>query len=396
MTEAGPADMDMAGKRFVFLSHFYHNLHRFRLPVMQRLVGLGAQVFAVAPPTDRGELFGEHDIEYVPFDISGTSIDPIGDVRTMRRLTDLLRTLRPDVLQTFAPKSNLIGAWAGRRAGTPCTISTVTGLGSLYVGDSLAGKAVARSADLVTRQVFRHVSAVVFQNPDDRDEFLSRGLCDAGQANLVLSSGVDVDEFSPRAVDPACLSQLREEWGIEPSDTVVTMIARLMPSKGVHEYLAAARALGDRARFVLVGKPAFGNRSSITTEQLAAWQASGEIIAPGLQRNIREWLALSDVYVLPSYYREGVPRANLEAMAMRLPIVTTRMPGCKETVVEGENGFLVPPRDSAALTEAVRQLVADAELRQRMGVRSRELVEHRFSITSVVDEYLTLYRRVLQ
>lgn len=384
---------DLAGKRFAFLSHFYWSLYRFRLPIMKRLVGHGAQVFAITPPTGREELFAENGIEFVPFKVRGSSLDPIHHVRAMHRLTSLLRALRPHLLQTFAAESNVIGGWAARRPGTPPVISTVTGVGNLYVhAPGLKGRLVSLSADQLMRPSLRRVSAVVFQNPDDRNDFLGRRLCTPDQAKMILSSGIDLDEYSQQSVTPQARAALRSTWGIEPSETVVTMVARLLPAKGVHEYVAAARALRGRARFVIVGEPM--GRTSITDDDLASWREAG-IIVTGKQLNISEWLAISDIYALPSY-REGVPRANLEAMAMELPIVTTQTPGCRETVVEGDNGFLVPPRDTGALIKALRQLIEDPRLRGRMGTRSRELAHERFALDHVVDQYLRLYTDVLR
>ncbi|HVM14836.1 MAG TPA: glycosyltransferase family 4 protein [Egibacteraceae bacterium] len=388
-----PSERRLAGKRIAFLSHFYWSLYRFRLPVMRALVEQGAHVLAVAPPTGRDELFAQHGIEYAPFWMHGTSLDPVHDVRAVRRLGGLLGTLRPDLLQTFAPKTNILGAWAARRAGIPHVISTVTGLGTLYVHDrGLRSKAMALAADRLTRPSLGRVSAVVFQNPDDREEFLARRLCTPDQARLIISSGVDLEEYSPGSIDSERRAALRQEWGIGPAETVVTMVSRLLPAKGVHEFVAAARTLRDRARFVLIG--AATGRTSISDDDLSAWRDAGVIVA-GKQLNIPEWLAASDIYTLPSYYREGVPRANLEAMAMGLPVVTTQMPGCRETVVDGENGFLIPPRDTGALTEGLRRLVDDPPLRRRMGARSRELAEQRFSLHRVVDQYLQLYTDVL-
>jgi N,N'-diacetylbacillosaminyl-diphospho-undecaprenol alpha-1,3-N-acetylgalactosaminyltransferase len=395
-----PGDGEFAAKRFVFMSYLDANLYRFRLPVMKRLVESGAHVSAVAPRSFETDLFAAHGIEYVPFEMRGASINPFADLRVAGRLGRLLTDLRPDLLQTFMLKPNLIGGWVARRADDIRVVSTVTGLGRLYEdGVGVTGRAVRRVADQLMRRAFSEVSAVVFQNTDDRDELLGRGLCREEDARLISSSGVDLDEFSPASVDPGRPAALREEWGIGRDEPVVTMVARLLPSKGVREFAAAADTFRDRARFVLIGPVAKGasrfGGGAVTTEEIADWQRAGTLIAPGVQRNIQEWLAASDVYTLPSYYREGVPRSVLEAMAMELPVVTTDMPGCRETVEHERNGFLIPPRDVVGLVDALGRLLDDAALRRRMGAASRALVERRFDSEAVVDQHFDLYRELL-
>lgn len=400
MSGANDAESAVAGRRFAFLSHQDMNLARFRLPLMARLSALGARVFAVAPRLLDEDPFGPHGVDFVPIDMSGASAHPT-DARSVARLGRLLDEVRPDVLQTFMLKPNLIGGWLARRDPDVCLISTVTGLGRLYEPrEGLVPQSLRWSADQLLRRAFSQASAVVFQNPDDRQEALERRLCAEGKARLILSSGVDLQEFSRAAVDPARVAALRRRWGLGSDLPVVTMVARLLPSKGVREFAAAARALRGRARFVLIGplelSASMGRRNAIQPEEVEAWRRSGALIATGTQLDIQAWLAMSAVYALPSYYREGVPRSVLEAMAMGLPIVTTRMPGCKETVPEGRNGVLVPPRDVGALTRALDQLLDDPSLRERMGSESRALAERRFSSDAVIAQHLGLYRGLLQ
>ena len=396
------AEGELAGTRFVFLSYLDLNLHRFRLPLMRRLVSLGAQVFAVAPPWDGEDRFrDEQGIEYIPFEMRGASLNPLHDLKVAPRLQRLITSLDPHVLQTFMHKPNLLGGWLAARAPDMRVVSTVTGLGRLYEdGTGAMGRAARWGVEQMMGRAFSQVSAVVFQNTDDRDELVSRGVCQEEQARLIRSSGVDLTQFSPAAVDPARPTALRAQWGIGADEVVVTMVARLLPSKGVREFAAAAEALRGRAKLVLIGplEPSGGRLSrgaTIDSSEVGLWQRAGTLVAPGAQQHIEDWLAMSDVYALPSYYREGVPRSVLEGMAMGLPIVTTRMPGCRETVVEGENGFLVPPRDTDALVEALAKLADDPALRRHMGGRSLDLAHREFDSEAVATQHLQLYRELL-
>lgn len=385
----------MQGVKIAFFSHLDFNLYRFRLPLMKRLIAEGARVYAIASQGRVAKCFQEHGVEFLPFEIDRNSFNPFVSLSTINKLSALLKKIRPDILHTFTLRPNAYGALAGKRAGVPIILCTVTGLGSLYAeGIGLKLKTARVAVNLVTRFALRAASAVIFQNPDDLRYYLNHRLCRPGQAHLILSSGVDVQEFSPEKVLPERREELRQRWGIAPDEIVVTMVARLVAPKGVKEFLQAAEQLKSRARFVLIGEPDPGNPASLSWEELGAYVEQGAVLAPGRQENIPEWLAISDIYVLPSY-REGVPRTVLEAMAMGLPIVTTDVPGCRETVIEGQNGFLVPPRDVQALVRALQLLIDSFELRQRMGRRSRELAVERFSSEKITAEYVDLYRRLL-
>jgi N,N'-diacetylbacillosaminyl-diphospho-undecaprenol alpha-1,3-N-acetylgalactosaminyltransferase len=385
----------MKSKKIAFFSHLDFNLYRFRLPLMKRLISEGAHIYAIAPKGGVADRFQEHGIEFVSFEIDRKTFSPLKAASTVKKLTSVLKKIQPDVLHCFTLRPNVYGALAGRHARVPIIISTVTGLGTLYSDGmglkSYVGRAVV---NLATGFALKKVSAVIFQNPDDRQYYLGQHLCRSDQAHLIISSGVDPEEFSPDNVSEEKRDELRKEWAIRPEEIVVTMISRLVASKGVREFLATAEQLKERACFVLISTPDPGNPSSLSRRELAQYTEKQIVIDAGRQKNIAEWLAISDIYVLPSY-REGVPRTVLEAMAMGLPIVTTDAPGCRETVIEGQNGFLVPRKDVGALARAVASLIDNPQLHTDMGKRSRELVIERFSSEKIVDQYVSLYNGLL-
>jgi|Deesub1362A_J573_1020465.scaffolds.fasta_scaffold00470_20 N,N'-diacetylbacillosaminyl-diphospho-undecaprenol alpha-1,3-N-acetylgalactosaminyltransferase len=387
---------DLKGLKVAFFSHLDFNLYRFRLPLMTRLISEGAHVYAIAPEGSVAWKFQKYGVEFISFEVNRRTSNPFTALNTVRRLISVLKDIQSHILHTFTLRPNVYGAFAGQRAGIPVIVSTVTGLGSLYVGGAGLKGGIARAVvNLLTRFALGAVSAVVFQNPDDMQYYLDHRLCRPDQAYLIVSSGVDLKQFSPERVPQEKKEELRKTWGISPNEVVIIMVARLVASKGVYEFLEAARQLCHRARFVLIGEPDPGNPTSMSWEELSDYAEKGVIIAPGRQENIPEWLAISDLFVLPSYYREGVPRTILEAMAMGLPIVTTDSPGCRETVVEGQNGFLIPPRNVDSLVQALNKLIDNAELRERMGTRSRELAVERFSSEKITSQYIDLYKRLL-
>jgi N,N'-diacetylbacillosaminyl-diphospho-undecaprenol alpha-1,3-N-acetylgalactosaminyltransferase len=383
-------------KRFAFFSQHDFNLYRFRMPVMQALRERGAQVWAICPSGEYSPHFREHGIEFVPISLDRKTFNPLRAWATVNRLRSILRELRPDVLHTSTLRPNVYGALAGWLAGVPVVVCTVTGLGTLYTSHDLKTHFLRWGVEQVTRLALRVADAVIFQNPDDQHYYLIRKLCRPEQSWLVVSSGIDVRAFSPDRFSLEERQRLRQERGFSPDAVVVTMIARLIAPKGVREFLQAAERLNGKARFVLIGEPDPGNFDSLTWEEIQAYVRRGLVLAPGWQNDVLPWLAITDVFVLPSYYREGIPVTVLEAMAMGLPVVATDVPGCREAVVAGETGFLVPPRNVDELVGAIQKLVEDPALRRRMGQAGRARVVQHFAVERIVEQYLELYTEVLE
>jgi glycosyltransferase involved in cell wall biosynthesis len=217
---------------------------------------------------------------------------------------------------------------------------------------------------------FASVHRVFFQNPDDQGLFLRRGLIQADKAFRVNGTGVDLQRLKPVPAVTVPMTFL--------------MMARLLREKGVYEFVSAARAVRRRhpaARFILLGD-VDSNPGSLQREEVEAWVRDGTIEWPGHVDDVRPWIAASSVYVLPSY-REGVPRSTQEAMAMGRAIITTDAVGCRETVRDGYNGFLVPVRDSESLAAAMLRFIDSPDLVTQMGAASREIAEERFDIDRI-------------
>jgi len=281
-------------------------------------------------------------------------------------------------------------------AGVPVTVCTVEGLGTLYSNHDLKTRLLRWGVEQPTRLALRAVDAIIFLNPDDQGYYLGRKLCHPEQAQLIVSVGVDVKAFSPDRFSPAEREVLRRERGLPSDAIVVAMIARLIAPKGVREFLNAAERLRGKACFVLIGEPDSGNLESLTWEEIQEYVQRGIVLAPGGQKDVCSWLAITDIFVLPSYYREGTPVSVLEAMAMGLPVVATDVPGCREAVVHGETGLLVKARDVEGLSQAVERLIEDEPLRRRMGEAGRERAKEQFAVESIVEKYLELYRALLE
>jgi glycosyltransferase involved in cell wall biosynthesis len=236
----------------------------------------------------------------------------------------------------------------------------------------------------------------VFQNHDDAHQFVAAGVVSQEKTLVILGSGVATDLYAPTQVSVSERDQLRGELGVTPSAIVVTMVGRVIRSKGVLEYMAAAQEVRARCpsvHFLLIGADDNESLDRLSSEELT--QLRQALTWPGQRCDIPTVLALSNIFVFPSAYREGVPRVLLEAASMGLPIVTTDSPGCREVVENGVNGFLVPVRDPGALSRAIFRLVEMPELCRRFGRLSRQRAVERFDISVVAEQTRSLYRRLL-
>jgi glycosyltransferase involved in cell wall biosynthesis len=291
----------------------------------------------------------------------------------------LYRRTLPKIVHHFTIKPVIFGTIAARVAGVPKIVNTISGLGQAFDSPrSLSGI----YAKLLYRLSLRFSDHVFFQNKDDQALFVGRGFIDAAKTSIVPGSGVDVQRFTPSKAAP------------EARDPVVLMVARLLKTKGVYEFVEAAQIVkrdNPAAKFVLLGGLDFKNPAAIEEAHLQKWQRQGLIDWINHQDDIRPYLEAAEVVVLPSYYREGVPRVLLEAAAMAKAIVTTDNTGCREVVKAGINGLIVPPRDADALAGAIRSILKDPILRKRMGNAGRKIMVERFDERFIVERTIEAY-----
>ena len=359
----------------VVLGSLAQSLVNFRGHLLRRLRAEGHAVTACAgddDPAVRRELESQ-GIAFRHVPMARTGRNPFQELGLVRRLVGLFDELKPDVLLTYTIKPVIYGGWAAARIGVPRRIAMITGAGAAFCPGGVTRRVLKSIAVGLYRRSLPTYDRVVFQNPDDLAEFASLRLMRPERAVRVWGSGVDLDHF---AVAPAPGGQPR-----------FLLIARLIREKGVADFVAAARILKrefPQAVCQLLG-PFYRSPSAISERELEEWGGSGAIEYLGAAEDVRPALREAGVFVLPSYYREGVPRSIQEAMAIGRPIVTTGMPGCRETVIDGRNGFLVPPRDPAALATAMLTLARSPELRMQMGAESRHLAEQRFDVHVIND-----------
>jgi len=368
--------------RIAVLGGYAHSLVRFRGAMLQAMVAAGHEVFALAPGEDRA-LAPEADPDQVRRELAAmgvrfqavplgrTGLNPLADLRSLRALASTFRQLRPDLLLSYTIKPVIYGSLAAAWAGVPHRYAMITGVGSVLEGRGPRLGALALLARRLYRMGLARTEGVFFQNPDNRAFFERNRLLAPGcRITMINGSGVDLGQFSPSPVPagPPCF----------------VMVARVARDKGVLEFAEAARRIRARhpeVRCVLVG-PFDSNLTALPRELPAQWAREGSLEYRGSTQDVRPYLAEAHVFVLPSY-AEGTPRSVLEAMAAGRAVITTLAPGCRETVLEGETGFLVPVRDAAALAEAMERFVADPDLAVRMGGRGLAYATGKYDVHKV-------------
>jgi glycosyltransferase involved in cell wall biosynthesis len=374
----------LRGKKIVLISRCSWSLFNFRRGLALFLQSCGANVVTAGGGGDGYEArMGEHGIEFRTVPISQTGMTPLADLRFFLYMVYWFLRERPDIVHFFTIKPAVYGNLAARVAGVPIRITTVTGLGYAFRKESRLLQAVA---EFLYRHALARGQRVFFQNADDMDLFVNKGIVKRAAATLAQGSGVDLSWFAPGA----------GEGIIQKAEDKVTfaMISRLLREKGVLLYLEAAeriRAQGLNARFILVGDVDPGNPHSLTDAELALIRGSRALHWFGRVDDVRPYLAATDVVVLPSYYREGVPKTLLEGAAMEKAIITTDAVGCREAVLDGKTGVLVPPRDIEALTAAAGRLAQDPALVRAMGHAGRRYIQERFDENQILRDTATSY-----
>ena len=322
--------------------------------------------------------------------------NPVLDLLTLSQLVLIFRRLKPLIVHTFDTKPGVWARLAARMAGVPIVIGTLPGLGSLYAADSWKTRIVRFIYERLQALACHLSDLTIFQNHEDARQLIAAGVVPKQKATVILGSGVPTNLFNPARVSEVKQTQLRNELGICPDEIVVTMVSRVIRSKGVLEFMVAAREVSARypnLRFLLVGPNDDDSVDRLNSAELT--QLKQTVIWPGTRRDIPVVLAISDIFVLPSAYREGIPRVLLEAASMGLPIVTTDSPGCNEVAKHGINGFLVGVRNPTELSRTILLLTEQPELRQRFGQASRRRAIEHFDLSSIADQTRTVYQQLL-
>lgn len=358
-------------------------LFNFKLSLARALRERGDEVILLSPPGDYGPRLRAQGFRWEPLPVSRSGVNPLAELAVIRRIAALYRAWQPDLVHHFTIKCVIYGSFAARRAGVRGIVNSVTGLGFAL----LAGAFKARLLRPVVLALYRRAlrgTEVIFQNRDNRDTLAAHGVLRHSRVSVIAGDGIDIRHFVPAAVPPA-----------RPA---VLMVARLLHSKGVADFVAAARivrAALPQVRFLLAGAQDPGNPESVADADLAAWRRDGVVEFLGQCDDMLTLNQSASIAVLASTQGEGVPRALLEGAACGLPVVATDVPGCREVVMDGDTGRLVPPAQPQALAEALLELLREPARAGRMGAAARRRVETVFADEVVIGETLARYRDAL-
>jgi N,N'-diacetylbacillosaminyl-diphospho-undecaprenol alpha-1,3-N-acetylgalactosaminyltransferase len=371
---------------FVPLDFDAWNYHR---GLIDALVNRGDSVTVICPPGPYiVHLLRQYEVQHIPVTVN-RFINPRDDLRLFWTLYGIFRRERFDIVHNNTIKPNIYGALAAKLAHSGAVYGAVRGRGAVFADTpDPRRKALRRVVKNLYKLAFYFIDQVQFLNLDDLEFFVATGMIKRKKTTLIRSSGVNTSYFSREALNQQVLKRLKLELGISEGTLVVSMFARAHWTKGVREFIDAAKALSLNypVKFLFVGKTEDAP-DAVPTEYLLQ-QQSQSFRWLGWRNDVRELMAVSDIVTLPSYYPEGIPRSLLEAMAMEKPIVTTDSIGCREVVEYGRNGFLVPTKNERPLAAAIETLLRDASLRESFGRNSRRKVEHEFSEDIIVQQVL--------
>jgi glycosyltransferase involved in cell wall biosynthesis len=354
-----------------FISH--------RLPIALSAIKNGFEVHVACAITNRSDELSSLGLIVHPLNLSRSGIGAIGELNSLLQVYRVLVEVKPDILHTVTIKAVLYGNILARLTKVPVRVSSISGLGYVFVASGLKSKLFRSLIAVMYRIALNGASSVIFQNKADRDVLNKMKSIKPCQEVFIRGSGVALDRYT---VMP------------EPSGKpVVMLISRLLIDKGVGEFVAASKLLKSKRndiRMVLVGEVDPGNPNTITSEQLTSWVELGLVEHWGYTNTVSEVIAKSNIIVLPSY-REGLPKCLIEAAACGRAVITTDVPGCRDAIEPGKTGLLVPPKSDRALASAIARLVDDKILRHSFAKGSRFLAEEAFDIKDVIEVHLSLY-----
>ena len=355
------------------------NIYNFRAGLIKYLIGQGHQICVIAPIDEYSKKIQEWQVDFYAIRLENKGTNPISDTKFYRQLSQLYKLIAPDIVLHFTIKPNIYGTLACQTLGIPC-VNNVSGLGTTFIHKKIS----SQIAHLLYRFSFRFAQKVFFQNKDDLALFVGKKLVKSEKTGLLAGSGIDLVKFSPQNTPHSHFTFL--------------MIARLIYDKGLREYVEAARIVKQKfpqVSFCLIGgfEKNTQNPLNIKPEEVKSWQGIVDYL--GVKNDVRPFIALADVVVLPSY-REGTPRSLLEAAAMAKPLLASNVVGCKEVVEEGKNGFFCEVKNAQSLAEKMISFIElpKATL-QEMGEYSRRKAEKEFDEKLIFLAYQQAIEEIL-
>lgn len=370
--------------KFILVSPKNRTVYNFRGDLIKKIIAKGYEVVVTGPNQTDVEKITELGARFVEIPMNKNGVNPLKDLAYQKKLYKLFVQEKPDVVLGYTSKPVIFGSIAAKKAQRKIkknihTVAMITGVGYAFTATTAKAKLIRKIQSFLYKRALKKADKVIFQNADDKALFEKLRLAPIAKTGLVNGSGVNTQKFSPVGY---------------PEQMTFFMLARVMYSKGIREYLQACEIVKKQypsVRCMLLGA-CEGTQDSLSKEYLASYIQKGIIEHFGETDRVADYYAQCSVFVLPSY-REGTPRTVLEAMSMGRPIITTDTAGCRSTVVDGVNGFLVPIKDGQALANAMIRFIENPVLVQTMGQESVRYVREKFdveTVNTVMCEYLEI------
>ena len=361
------------------------SIHGFRSDLIKELVNKDCEVYTFFAEYNFGDIEKIEALGAIPvvYNIHRSGLNPLTDIKATIELAKNLKRIRPDIVFSFAAKAVVFGTIAAKLARIPRTVGMIEGLGYTFTdqphGLSIRINLIKRTQVLLYKVALPQLDELIFLNPDDSKDLLDKYSIKVKRVEILGGIGLNLEDYNYSNTYP-----------VTPT---FIFIARLLAEKGIHDYIAAARIVKEsypNTKFIVLGAIDEQSLGALKDSELNKYVESNIIEHLGHVDNVSEWIAKSSVFVLPSYYREGVPRSTQEAMATGRAVITTDVPGCRETVVDGVNGFLVGKWDPEALAEKMIYFIENPEQIAIMGNESYKIAQEKFDAEKVNQRLLKM------
>ncbi len=364
--------------KIAVLSSHTPSLFWFRMDMMKEFIKHGHSVIALGPGNEEDwkTKFEENNIKYRQLYVDRNGINPLKDLRTYKEINQFIKKEKPDKIFAYQAKTVVYGCLAAKYNGIGEVYPLIAGLGSIFRGTGFKNKIIKKIMKTQYWVTCKASKKVFFQNNDDKNEFINNGLIKEDQIVIINGSGVNLEKFKPQPL---------------PEEPAFLFIGRLIKDKGIKEYLEACKIIKEKypnTNCLLVG-PFDSNPSSLRPEELQPFIDNEIIKYYGEQSDVRPFITDCSTYVLPSYH-EGTPKTVLEAMAMGRSIITSEAPGCRETVTDGENGYLVAVKDIEGLVDKMEYLILNPDINKTMGERSLLLAREKYDVNIINQSIMTI------
>jgi len=371
----------MRKKKLLFIVNVDWFFVSHRLPIALAAIGKGFEVHIACALTDKKEELEEHGIIVHPLQLSRSGVGILTELKVVKGLFSIINAIKPDLTHCVTIKPVLYGNIIARFLNVPIRISSISGLGYVFIASGLKAKLFRLFISFMYKVALTNSQTIIFQNTSDRDILRNLGAVKTEQELFIRGSGVDLNVYSvmPESTDRA----------------VVMLIARLLIDKGVNEFAQAAKIISmsrSDISMVLVGEADLENPKSVSPAQISDWVDEGVVEHWGYSQSVANTIAQSNIMVLPSY-REGLPKSLIEAAACGRAVITTDVPGCRDAIEKDKTGLLVPVKSAELLAQAIIKLVDNKALRYKFAINGRKLAESAFDINDVVAKHLDIYTR---